>query len=365
MLKLSPRRALTSLAILAMALGLAACTEGKGEADKKAAELRSVVAQPVAFEPRAANRSFVGIVRPRVESDLGFRVAGKVAERLVQSGDRVKAGQPLARLDTVDLKLQLEQAQAEFVAAKAATLSAEQEDRRIDQLRREGWSTASAAEKQKAAVEEAKGRRNRAERAVSLAANSLAYATLTSDADGIVTATLVEPGQVLAQGLPAIRIAKVDSREAVAAIPEALIERVKTSKATVSLWSEPGKAYPAVLRELSPSADAATRTYQARFTILDAPPNLEFGLTATVTLSDPDSEKVARLPLSALFNQGQGASVFVVDPANGALQLKPVEVIAYESNDVVLRGGVTAGDMVVTLGVQKLDVAQRVRVVQR
>jgi multidrug efflux pump subunit AcrA (membrane-fusion protein) len=140
---------------------------------------------------------------------------------------------------------------------------------------------------------------------------------------------------------------------------------VKTAKAEVGLWSEPGKAYRAKLRELAPSADPATRTYQARFTILDASPTLEFGLTATVTLSDPDSEKVARLPLSALFNQGQGASVFVVDPGTGALSLKPVEVVAYESTDVVLRGGVAAGEMVVTLGVQKLDVAQRVRIVQR
>jgi RND family efflux transporter MFP subunit len=360
------RRIAASAMLLTLAsVALAGCTEGKGDNKEKAAELRAVIAQPVVFEPRAATRSFVGVVRPRVESDLGFRVGGKVAERLVQVGDRVKAGQALAALDTVDLKLQLEQAQAELAAAKASLLSAELEDRRIGQLRVEGWSTASAAEKQKAAVEEARGRRSRAERAVSLAANSLDYATLKADADGIVTATLVEPGQVVAQGAPSIRLAKVDSREAVAAIPEALIERVRTAKADVSLWSEPDRTYRARLRELSPSADPATRTYQARFTILDAPPTLEFGLTATVTLSDPESEKVARLPLSALFNQGRGANVFVVDPATGALALKPVEVAAYESTDVVLRSGVAAGDMVVTLGVQKLDVAQRVRIVQR
>jgi RND family efflux transporter MFP subunit len=369
----NPRVAASLALAVALSLALAACTEGKSEnksenkseAAAKPAALRAVVAQPVSFEPRTATRSFVGVVRPRVESDLGFRVGGKVAERLVQAGDRVKAGQALASLDTVDLKLQLEQAQAELTAARASLLSVEQEDRRIGQLRSEGWSTASAAEKQKAAVEEARGRRNRAERAVSLATNSFDYATLRADADGIVTATLVEPGQVVAQGIPAIRLAKVDSREAVAAIPEALIERVRTAKAQVSLWSEPGKSYQAKLRELSPSADPATRTYQARFTILDAPTTLEFGLTATVTLSDPESEKVARLPLSSLFNQGQGTSVFVVNPSTGALVLKPVEVLAYESTDVVLRSGVVAGDMVVTLGVQKLDVAQRVRIVQR
>jgi RND family efflux transporter MFP subunit len=358
------RIALSVILVSLVATGLSACTESKGSAEKKA-EPRAVVAQAVVFEPRTSNRSFVGIVRPRVESDLGFRVSGKVAERMVQPGDRVTAGQALARLDTVDLKLQLEQAQAEFGAAKASLVQAEAEDRRVLQLRREGWSTASNADKQRALVEEAKGRLNRAERAVSLGANSLDYATLKADADGIITATLVEPGQVVAAGIPAIRLAKVDSREAVAAIPESLIDRVKTAKAEVSLWSEPGKTFQAKLRELSPSADPTTRTYQARFTIIDSPPSLEFGLTATVTLSDPDSEKVARLPLSALFNQGQGPGVFVVSSSTGDLTLKPVEVVAYEANDVILRKGVAAGEMVVTLGVQKLDVAQRVRIVQR
>ncbi len=350
---------------LALALGLAGCVEDKSKAAGKPAEPRTVYAETVRFEPRAANRSFVGIIRPRVESDLGFRVPGKVAARLVQAGDRVIAGQPLARLDTVDLKLQLEQAQAELVAAGASLVQAEAEDRRIDQLRREGWSTAAAAERQKAAVEEARGRRNRAERAVKLAANSLDYATLAADAEGVVTATLVEPGQVVAQGVPAVRLAKTDSQEAVAAIPEALLDRARTARAQVSLWSDPGRSYEARLRELSPSADAATRTYQARFTILNAPPNLEFGLTATVTLSDPDSEKVARLPLSALFNQGAGPAVYVVDPTTGALALRQVDVAAYESNEVLLRKGVADGEFVVTLGVQKLDAAERVRLAQR
>jgi len=352
-----------SLPVALLVMGLAGCSDGKGTTAEKPAELRAVVAQAAVFEPRVTNRSFVGVIRPRVESDLGFRVSGKVAERLVQAGDKVTAGQPLARLDTVDFQLQLEQASAEMEAAKANLAQADAEDRRVLELRKNGWSTASIEEKQRAVVEEAKGRLRRAERIVSLAANSLSYTTLSADTDGIVTATLVEPGQVIAQGVPVIRLARSDSREAVAAIPEFLVDRVKTAEASVSLWSGPGKSYAAKLRELSPSADPNTRTYLARFTILDPPANLEFGQTATVTLSDPDSERVVRLPLSALFNQGTGPGVFTVDPKTGALTLKPVEVVAYESSEVLLRKGVDPGDMVVTLGVQKLDVAQRVRIV--
>ncbi len=348
------------LIALSASLALAACTEGKGNAPK-AAEPRTVLVQPVAFEPRSPSRTFVGTVRPRIESDLGFRIGGKLAERLVQAGDKVRAGQVLARLDATDLALQREQAEAEVRAATASVIQAEAEDRRIAMLRREGWSTASAFDRQKAALEEAKGRLSRAERALSLAANSLDYAELRAVADGVITAALVEPGQVLAQGQTALRLARLDAKEAVIAVPEALVDRVRGARATVSLWSEPDRSYTALLRELSPSADAATRTYQARFTIENAPAELDFGLTATVAISDRDNEQVARLPLSALFNQGAGPSVYVVNMADGQLALRPVEVAAYESRNVLIRGGLKPGDSVVTLGVQKLDPSQRVR----
>jgi RND family efflux transporter MFP subunit len=348
-----------SLAVVA-ALALAACTDSKGKTEAPA-QLRAVVVKPVSFEPRTPSRSFVGTVRPRTESDLAFRVGGKVAERFVQVGESVKAGQPLARLDETDLRLQMEQAEAEVGAATASLNQAEAEERRVTTLRKEGWSTASAFDRQRAAVEEARGRLNRAERALSLARNSLDYAVLRAGADGVITATIIEPGQVLAQGQLAMRLAMLDAREAVVAVPEAMIERARNGKAAVSLWSEPGKSYEAKLRELSPSADPATRTYQARFTIEGAPTDLEFGLTATVTISDHEQESIARLPLSALYNQGQGPQLFVVDPKDGSLSLKNVQVLAYETRDVLVSAGLSVGDMVVTLGVQKLDLGQRVR----
>ncbi|MCA0425378.1 MAG: efflux RND transporter periplasmic adaptor subunit [Proteobacteria bacterium] len=348
------------VAALMLPLTLAGCGDDTAKATKPV-EPRTVLTQTVHYQPMVAERTFVATVRPRIESDLGFRVGGKVAERLVQSGERVKTGQVLARLDTTDLALQREQASAELTAARASLDQAESENKRIQQLQDRGWSTISAAERQRALMEEARGRLNRAERAVSLAANSLDYAALKADGEGIITATLVEPGQVIAAGAPAVRLARIDTREAVAAIPEALVDRVRSSAATVSLWSEPGRTFKAKLRELSPSADAATRTYQARFTILDAPDTLEFGLTATVTLTDAAHATAARLPLSALFNQGKGPSLFVVDPSNGTLTLKPVEVAGYESRDVLIRSGVTEGEQVVVLGVQKIDVTQKVR----
>ena len=129
-----------------------------------------------------------------------------------------------------------------------------------------------------------------------------------------------------------------------------------------SLWSEPNKKYAAKLREIAPTADPATRTYLAKFSLPGADDRVSLGMTATLTLADSATQRVARLPLSALFNEGGGPSFYVVDD-NGDVTLKPVSIKGYESNDVVVTGGVNEGDKVVALGVQKLDPTQKVRVV--
>ncbi|HEX5868510.1 MAG TPA: efflux RND transporter periplasmic adaptor subunit [Beijerinckiaceae bacterium] len=348
------------LPALALPLALAACQEEPAAVAKPD---RPVLVQTVAFEPRTPERSFVATIRPRVESDLGFRVAGKVARRLVQVGDRVKAGGALATLDEADLRLQQEQADAEIKAAGAALTQAEAELKRIATLRSEGWSTASGFDRQKAAAEEARGRLVRGERALSLARNALSYATLVADADGVVTATNVEPGQVVTIGQAAVRLARTGEKDAVVAIPEILVGQVREGTASVALWSDPDRRLPARLRELSPSADATTRTYLARYALTDAGDAAQLGMTATVTIGSPADARVARLPLSALYNDGAGPAVWRV-ASDGALVLSRVVVAAYEARDVLITGGVDEGVPVVSLGVQKLDAGQKVRVVE-
>jgi multidrug efflux pump subunit AcrA (membrane-fusion protein) len=132
----------------------------------------------------------------------------------------------------------------------------------------------------------------------------------------------------------------------------------------VTLWSRPDRRYGARLRELAAAADPSTRTFQARFAILDADEAVAIGTTATVAVAEPESTPVARLPVAALFDQGRGASLFVVDPASGALTLVPVEVAGFEGRNVLVASGVAEGASVVVLGVQKLDPGQRVRVVE-
>ena len=345
--------------LLLPAIGLAGCGK-KQEAEAKPA--RPVLVATVQYQPEAPARSFVGTIRPRIETDIGFRVTGKVAKRFVEVGQTVQVGQPLGSLDEVDLKLQAEQAVAELNAATGVLANASAAEGRATELRSKGWSTQAQLDQAKATGDEARARLNRAERQVELTKNSLSYATLVADTAGVVTATLIDPGQVVSAGQAAVRIARFAEKEAVVAIPETLIGRAKDGTATVSLWSESGKTYQAKLREIAPNADPATRTYQAKFTLPDADDKVALGMTATLTLSDPNTERVARIPLSALFSQGNQSSLYTVNDA-GDITLRPVKVKTYESTDVIITGGVDDGAKVVTLGVQKLDPAQKVRVV--
>ena len=270
---------------------------------------------------------------------MGFRVPGKVAKRLVEVGQTVDVGQPLATLDEVDLKLQAEQAEAEFRAATGVLAQAAAAEQRAKDLRAKGWTTDAQMDQSRAAADEARARLNRAERSVELTKNSLSYATLVADTRGVVTATLIDPGQVVASGQTAIRVARFAEKEAVVAIPETLVGRAKSGTASVTLWSDADKKYAAKLREIAPSADPATRTYLAKFSLPEADDNVSLGMTATLTLADAATERVAKLPLSALFSQGSNPSLYIVDDA-GAVTLKPVVVKSYESNSVVISGGV-------------------------
>jgi RND family efflux transporter MFP subunit len=352
-------RLLTGALLAFAAIGLTGCNESTAE---KVVQGRPVLVATVKYEAASPERSFVGTIRPRIETDMGFRVPGKVAKRLVEVGQTVDVGQPLALLDEVDLKLQAEQAQAEFSAATGVLAQAAASEQRAKDLRAKGWTTDAQMDAARAGADEARARLNRAERQVELTRNSLSYATLVADARGVVTATLIEPGQVVAAGQSAIRVARFAEKEAVVAIPETLVGRAKEGVASVTLWSEPDKKYAAKLREIAPSADPATRTYLAKFSLPGAGDSVSLGMTATLTLADPATDRVAKLPLSALYNQGGNPSLYVVD-GSGSVALKPVTVKAYESDNVVIADGVEEGARVVALGVQKLDPAQKVRVV--
>lgn len=364
-------RSRTGLVALVATLGLAGAGwalagKPKEEPAKQASAdtlARAVQVVPATFEAAHQPRVMVGTLRARVESDRSFRVAGKIASRQAEAGTRVKAGDVLARLDETDLRLAREAAEAELAAARSSERQARLEYDRIGELRAKGWSTEQARDRQKAALDEASGRVKRAERQVELAQNSQSYTELKAEEDGTVIAVMAEAGQVVAAGQPVFRIAQDGDREALVAIPEQDLPLAREATASVTLWSEPGRAYPARLRELSPNADSATRTFLARYTVSGLAPDAPLGMTATLELSRRDVARVMRLPLSAVLNQGSGNEVFVLDKTNGTLTRKIVKVTSFDAESAYVTDGLNEGDLVVTLGVHTLREGLKARAV--
>jgi RND family efflux transporter MFP subunit len=351
---------LQPFAALALLIVLAGCDAQTAPVPKAG---RPVQVQAVSFNSGTMSRDFVGVVRARYESDLSFRVAGKMIARKVNVGDHVRAGDVIAELDSQDLQLEAQSAEAEFAAATSNLDQAAADLKRYTKLKERGFASNADYDRKKAANDEAEGRMERARRSLDLARNQLAYAELKADADGVITVTLAEPGQVVAIGQGVARLARDGAKEALVALPETWLGEARNAQATVRLWTDRDKIFAAHLRELSPQADAATRTYAARFDIESADDTVAFGMTTTVTLSRAGDERAARLPLSAILNRGKGPSVFLVD-ASDTLELRPVTVASFTEDVAVVTSGVSDGDKIVTLGVQKLEAGAKVRVVE-
>jgi RND family efflux transporter MFP subunit len=347
---------------LILAAGLAACSEDKA-AEIKEKPTPTVLVQKVAFASAVRERSYSATIRPRIVSDHAFRVTGKVVKRLVDVGDRVRAGQKLAELDSADLKLQLTQAEAEVTAAGNALKQQTIESGRIEKLARKGWAASSTLDKQRVAMDEAQARLDKAKQAADLARNSIAYTALAAYTDGVVTETSIEPGQVAEQGQKAISIARDGEMEALVSIPEADAALLAKSEASLSIWSDASKRYPVKLRELSPLADAASRTFAARFAIMNADADLRLGMSAELHLKS-DGARAATIPLSAVLDQGKGPGVWSVDAKTGAITLKPVTVTAIGSATASISDGVADGETIVAMGAQKLDAGLKVRPVE-
>lgn len=355
------RGALGPVAIIAAGLLLSAC---KAEKQVQAPAAQPVQVMRLQPSPAEASWSYVGVVRPRTETDLGFRVGGKITERLVEVGQTVEEGQVIARLDPTDFRLSLEMQQAELAAALSSREQAVAAEARFRTLLQQGHVAKAALEQRTATADEARSRVDRAERALALARNQLAYAELKADRRGVVSTLPVEVGQVVAAGQAVARISHRNGLEAEVAIPEHMIAAVKAATATAEIWGVKEERIPARLRELSPEADRNSRTFRARFTI-EQPAAVELGRTVTVHLARRGAETVVRVPLAALMSDGRGAAVWVVDSSGTRVRRTPVTVVSLASDHAVLAGGVTPGEQIVTLGVHMLDEAKPVRIIEQ
>jgi len=355
------RPVLLAGALACVAVGLAGC---KSEGAEYQAPPQPVRAAAVTFATAVETRSYTGTIKARYESDLGFRVTGKIVERFINIGDKVTPGMTLAKLDATDYRLSLESADAELKAAESSLAQAGADEKRFARLTKDGWVSAASYDQKKAAADEAHGRVERARRSLSLAKNQLDYTSLRATEAGIVTALPVEVGQVVNAGQLIARVARLDELEAVVSIPESRIDSDHRAVASVTLWAAPDLVYEAKLREVSPQADPVTRTYQARYSILKPDDGIALGKTATVHLAQMGNGAQAKLPLAAVFKDEGQPSVWLIDETHGRVIKKGVEVGAWTETSAIVTGGLQSGQKIVAAGVHKLDAGLPVRIIE-
>ncbi len=321
-----------------------------------------VVTQNVAAGDAGLTASYAGEVRARSESALGFRVAGKITERLVDVGASVKAGTPLARLDARDLQLNSASLRSQLAAAQADVVQAQADYTRYNDLYQKKFVSGAEIDKRKATLDVAQARLEQAKAQLNVADNQSAYAVLTADRAGVITAVEAEAGQVVAAGQTVVRLARDGEKEIQIAVPENRLPELKAAqKIEVTLWAVADKRYAGTIREISPGADAVTRTYAVRIAVADADAEMRLGMTATVILQQAGGSGVVVLPLTSLYQQGANVAVWVVDAATQTVKLAPVKVGMFREDTVTVVSGVKDGDVVVTAGVHKLTQGQKVR----
>lgn len=306
-----------------------------------------------------ADRGFTGIVGARVQSNLGFRVAGKIVERLVNVGQQVKAGQPLMRIDETDLRLALTAKRNTAAAARATVVQLDADERRYARLLDKGWISRQRYDQAKAALDTATAQLAAAEAQAGVAENEATYSVLVADADGTVVETLGEPGQVVSAGQAVVRLAHSGPREAVVALPETIRPAIG-SVAEASVYGDDGRRYRAHLRQLSDSADAQTRTYEARFVLDGEAATAPLGSTVTIRLAGQAGQPEFQVPLGAVLDDGRKTGVWVLDRATSTVRFRPVRLVRVGGESAVI-SGLSPGDPIVSLGAHLLREGARVR----
>ncbi|TAK87914.1 MAG: efflux RND transporter periplasmic adaptor subunit [Betaproteobacteria bacterium] len=299
-----------------------------------------------------------GEVRARYETRLSFRLPGQMLARKVEVGERVRAGQTVAALDARDAQLAESSAKAQLAQAQSQAALAEADLGRFTELRAKNFISQAEYDRREAQARQAHEQAAAARAQASQAANQVAYALLTAPHSGVITAIEAEAGQVLAAGQTVARLARPEELEVAVNVPEHRLAAFrKAGEYEVRLWSAPGKSYHGRLRELSPVADPASRTYSARISLLDEDGSFAIGMTAELRVRT-DTEAAPQIPLSALFHRDGKPAVWVMD--EDRVRLTEVTTGEVNGNAVAIVAGLEPGQRVVSAGVQRLEDGQRV-----
>ncbi|MGV8892434.1 MAG: efflux RND transporter periplasmic adaptor subunit [Burkholderiaceae bacterium] len=346
-------------------IALLAFITGCSKPVPKVAEIRPVRVIELGAKQAEVKTEFSGDVRARVESRLGFRVGGKIAARKVDVGTLVTRGQVLMQLDPQDLQLMQAQAQAALQAAQSNRDLAQAELSRYQELRNKNFVSQAVLDAKQTTYKAAESNVIQARAAYRGQSNQTGYAALVANVDGVVTKVDAEIGQVVAAGTPVVWVAQAGEKEVVVGIPEDKVANLRgITDVRVRIWANPQAVLQGKLRELSPVADPVTRTYAAKITILNAPSEVKLGMTAYVSFVTKTPDAMFAVPLTALLQEkaanSAATAVWLVE--NGAVRLVPVQIGGTSGDDVLLASGVTAGQIIVTAGVNLLKSGQKVKI---
>lgn len=304
-----------------------------------------------------------GEVRPRFEQRYGFRVAGKIARRLVDVGQEVKVGQVLAVLDSQDVLPAINAQAAQVEVAKTDFKLQQSEAKRQQELRDKGFVSGAALERQVATTEVADARVKAALSQLSSAQNGLNFQTLRADKAGVVIAVDAEAGSVVAAGQSVLRVAQLGEKEIIINVSERSVGLIKSAKGFAAHFDAlPGKLYAAQLRELSPAADAASRTYTARLSIINADDAVKLGMSATVRMALSDAQAMV-IPNTALYTRDNATRVWLVDRATETVRAVEIKTGESTNEGIAVLTGLKPGDLVVTAGANLLQPGQKVRLI--
>ena len=349
------------LPCLILAFALTACDQAP---PPPAADPRPVRVISVAERAESTIVTLTGTIQAQTEVNLGFRIDGRMVERLVNVGDRVEAGQVIARLDPTTEENSLRAARAALVAAEAQLVETHANYHRARELLRSGFGTRQRYDQAAQQLQTATSAVDSAEAQVNIAQNRLGYTVLVADAPGTVTARGAEPGEVVAPGRMIVRLARQDGLDGVFDVPPTVKDQAPADVVVnVALTLDPNISAQGRVREVSPSADPVTGTFRVRIGLTNPPPALRLGSTVTGRM-EVTSGGGYTIPASALTRQGASPAVWVVDTASRSVALRPVEVLRHDPARVVVSSGLTRGDVVVTAGVQALRPGQKVRLLE-
>jgi RND family efflux transporter MFP subunit len=352
------RIAYSVAAALTLSLLLSSCSP---QTEASAPQPRPVRTATVEKREAGVPITLTGRIEADDEVALAFRISGRVLENDRKLGDRVEAGQIVARLESQNERNALRAAQANLVSAQGQLTQARNHFERQDTLLEQGWTTRANHDQATQALQTATSQVDAAEAQLKTAYDQVSFTELRADAPGVVTAVGPGAGEVVQAGQMILRIARKDGRDAVFDVPAQMIRSMPSDpRIVVSLTDDPKITTTGRVREVAPQADPVTRTFAVKVGLNDPPEAMRLGATVTGR-AEVDTGPVINIPASALTKINNQPAVWIVDPAKKTVSLRNIEVLRYDPTRVAVSGGLTTGDVVVTAGVQALHPGQQVR----